>query len=167
MKLLVDASVFITLAKIEALHLLDEIDGDIIVPQLVADELQDDPARSELEDAREKWIDVESADGEDIERAMTRLGREGEPRGDAALLALASTYDEVVVVTDDKPLRNTCKTLGISLSGSVGVVVASVEKDNLSPEEAKEMLVAMDEVGARFSASLLRKAEDLIDEAAN
>lgn len=167
MKLLVDASVFITLAEIDALHLLDKLDRDVVVPQLVANEIQDDPARAKLEDMQEEWLDVESADGEDVESAMTRLGREGEPRGDAALLALASTYDDDVVVTDDKPLRNTCKTLGIPLSGSVGVVVASVEKGILPSDEAKELLVAMDEVGARFSASLLRKAEDLIDEAAN
>jgi predicted nucleic acid-binding protein len=167
MKLLLDASVFITLAEIDAVRLLNGLDGDVVVPQFVVDEIQDEPARTELEDARKEWIEVEPADDEDVEESMKRLGREGEPRGDAALLALASTYDVAVVVTDDKPLRNTCKALGVSLSGSVGVVVASVEKDVLAPEEAKELLVAMDEVGARFSASLLRKAEDLIDEAAN
>jgi predicted nucleic acid-binding protein len=98
---------------------------------------------------------------------MRKLGREGKPRGDASLLALASTYEDSVVVTDDKQLRNMCKTLGVSLSGSVGLIVASVEKDVLDPEEAKELLVAMDEVGARFSASLFRKAEKMIDEATN
>lgn len=165
MKLLVDASVFITLAKIDGVRLLNELDGDVVVPRLVADEIQDEPAQTELEDAREKWIEVEPADEECVEESMKRLGREGEPRGDAALLALASAYDEVVVVTDDKPLRNTCKALGVSLSGSVGVIVASVKKGTLAPEEAKELLAGMDEVGSRFSASLLRKAEKLIDEA--
>jgi predicted nucleic acid-binding protein len=166
MKLLLDASVFITLAEIDSLRLLNELGGDVVVPELVADEIQDEPARTELRDTQEEWIDVEPADERRVEESMKRLGREGEPRGDAALLALSSTYDDAVVVTDDKPLRNTCKALGVPLSGSVGVVVASVEKDVLAPEEAKELLVAMDEVGARFSASLLRKAENLIDEAA-
>ncbi|MCX2819388.1 hypothetical protein EGH25_08500 [Haladaptatus sp. F3-133] len=166
MKILVDASVLITLAEIDALYLLKELDGDVVMPELVADEIQDEPARSELERARDGWIRVESADEEQVKEAMKRLGRDGEPRGDAALLALATGYDEAVVVTDDKPLRNACKALGISLSGSVGVVVASVETGVLEPEEAKDLVVAMDEVGARFSASLLRKAETLIDEAA-
>jgi predicted nucleic acid-binding protein len=167
MKLLVDASVFITLAEIDAVRLLDELDGDVVVPKLVADEIQDEPARTELDDAQGEWIEVKSADGGRVEESMKRLGREGEPRGDAALLALALTYDDAVVVTDDKPLRKACKALGVSLSGSVGVIVASVEKEVLAPEEARELLVAMDEVGARFSASLLRKAENLIGEAAN
>jgi predicted nucleic acid-binding protein len=163
MKLLVDASVFITLAEIDAVRLLDELDGDVVVPELVADEIHDEPSQTELEDARKDWMDVEPADDEAVKNAMSRLGIEGEPRGDAALFALASAYDDAVVVTDDKPLRNTCKALGVSLSGSVGVIVASVEEGVLAPEEAKGLLVAMDEVGARLSASLLRKAENLID----
>jgi predicted nucleic acid-binding protein len=167
MKLLVDASVFITLAEIDTVRLLNELDGDVVVPELVADEIQDEPARTELDDVQGDWIEIESADEGRVEESMKKLGGEGEPRGDAALLALALARDDAVVVTDDKPLRNTCKALGISLSGSVGVVVASVEKDVLAPEEAKELFVAMGKVGARFSASLLRKAEDMIDEAAN
>jgi len=165
MKLLVDASVFITHAEIDAVRLLNELDGDVVVPKLVADEIEDDPACAELDDAQGDWIDVEPVDKERIEESTKKLGREGEPRGDAALLALALTYDEPVVVTDDKPLRNACKTLGVSLSGSVGVVITSVENDILDPEEAEELLVSMDKVGARFSASLLRKAEKLIEDA--
>jgi len=165
MKLIVDASVFITLAEVDSLELLDGLEGDVVVPELVADEIQDDPARTALEEARGDWISVEKADEEAIEKGTKKLGREGEPRGDAAVLGLSFKYDEPVVVTDDKPLRNACKTLGISLSGSVGVVVASVEEGNLDADEAKDLLVSMDEVGARLSARLLQKAERLIDEA--
>jgi len=166
MKLIVDASVFITLAEVDSLELLDGLEGDVVVPELVADEIQDDPARTALEEARGDWISVEKADEEAIEKGTKKLGRGGgEPRGDAAVLGLSFEYGEPVVVTDDKPLRNACKTLGISLSGSVGVVVASVEEGNLDADEAKDLLVSMDEVGARLSARLLQKAERLIDEA--
>jgi predicted nucleic acid-binding protein len=163
-KVLVDASVFITLAEIDATHLLDKLDGDVVVPEQVADEIEDEPARSQLEDAEEDWLTVESADDETVEWASKRLGR-NEPRGGTALLALASDVDGAVVVTDDEPLRNACKAVGVPLSGSLGVVVASVEKGTLEADEAKRLLVSMDEVGARLSARLLRKAESLIDEA--
>lgn len=84
-----------------------------------------------------------------------------------ALLALGLTMGGPMVVTDDKPLQKTCKALGVPLSGSIGVVVAAVERDAIEPAEAKRLLIAMDEVGARLSARLLRKAERLIDEAAD
>lgn len=47
------------------------------------------------------------------------------------------------------------------------MVIAAVERSDLDPLEAKDALVAMDEVGARLSARLLRNAERLIDETAN
>lgn len=103
-------------------------------------------------------------------KAAAHLGVEdpGENwHGDVALLADAlKTEGEVVVITDDKPLRKTCKALGVPVSGSLGVVIAAVERGDLDPEEAKDALVAMDEVGARLSARLLRRAERVIDEAA-
>ena len=86
--------------------------------------------------------------------------------GDTALLAAAMSRSNVVVVTDDKPLRKACKALGIPVSGSIGIIIAAVEWGDLEPEEAKDVLVAMDEVGARLSASLLRRAERLIEAAA-
>jgi len=163
-KLLVDASVFITLAEIDATYLLEELDGDVVVPERIAEETEDEPARTELEEAEDDWLTVGSADRERLGWASKRLGRE-ETAGDTALLALASEHDDSVVVTDDKPLRNAYKAVGVPLSGSLGVVVASVENGTLEAEEAKRLLVPMDEAVARLSARFLRKAERLIDEA--
>jgi predicted nucleic acid-binding protein len=93
---------------------------------------------------------------------------DGEPdfEGDVAVLAFGMTAENSVVVTDDRPVRKVCKTLGVSLSGSIGVLVASVEKGTLDPDAAEDALVATDEVGARLSARLLRRAERLIEKAA-
>lgn len=106
---------------------------------------------------------------ENVGVATEQLGRDlsaDSLAGDVASLAHALGADDPVVVTDDKPLRKTCKALGVPVSGSMGVVIAAVERGDLDPNEAKDALVSMDEVGARLSARLLRKAERLIDEAA-
>ena len=73
--------------------------------------------------------------------------------------------DSPVVVTDDKPLREACKALSIPVSGSIGVLVRAVERGDVEAGEAKDTLYAMDEVGARLSASLVKRAEKLIDDA--
>jgi predicted nucleic acid-binding protein len=86
--------------------------------------------------------------------------------GDIALLASALESSPVVVVTDDKPVRRACRALGVPLSGSIGVVIAAVERGDMERNEAKDTLVAMDEIGARLSARLLRRAERLVDAAA-
>ena len=168
---LVDASAFITLAAIRRSELLTGIDGLIVMPAAVRDEIVEGPAVGAVERSQESgWLEMpDGTDDEFVEVAREQLGREdapGELTGDVALLAHALESDESVVVTDDKPLRKTCKALGVPISGSIGVVIAAVERGDLVPEEAKDALVAMDEVGSRLSARLLRKAERLIEEAA-
>jgi predicted nucleic acid-binding protein len=82
-----------------------------------------------------------------------------------ALLALALREPDSVVVTDDRPLRKACKAVLVSVSGSIGVLVRSVETGELSADEATKRLYAIDETSARLSASLVKRAEKLIDDA--
>lgn len=181
-RLLVDASVFITLAEIGHVDLLASLEGEPSVPTEVVTEIETEPAAGALKDAlNEGWLrsdPVKDALARDrtgewaqpAKKAAYHLGvddLDDEWHGDVALLARASTTDgEVVVITDDKPLRKTCKALGIPISGSIGVVIVAVERGELDAEEAKDALVAMDEVGARLSARLVKRAERLIDDAA-
>jgi len=168
--LLVDASVFITLAETGYAELLAALEGTVVVPVAVREEIEDDPGASRLEAATEAgWLRSASPDASDLRRAAEHLGRadrDGDVGGDVALLAAAfGRSDPVVVVTDDTPLRTACTALGIEVSGSIGLLVVAVENGELAADEATEALAAMDEVGARLSASLLRRAEALIDEA--
>lgn len=162
----------ITLAEIGTLELLDGTAGEVVVPGAVAEEVTDDPAASALADGTDDgWIRVEHVDAvEDphLDDAATHLGVDDpsdEVAGDVALLALALATEECVVVSDDKPLRKTCKALSIPLSGSIGVLIRAVERGDLRASEAKAKLLAMDEVGARLSATLLRRAEAMIETA--
>lgn len=175
----VDASAFIRLAKIDRAYLLIDLGGDIYVPDAVSTEIQSEPERSWLNELNKgrviergtpEWLRGDPDGIDRLERAASHLGiddvSETGINGDVALLSLGMRDESAVIITDDKPLRKTCKTLGIPISGSIGVVISAVERGDLEPEEAKDSLVAMDEVGARLSARLLRKAEQLIDEAA-
>lgn len=172
-RVFVDASAFATLAEIGRAELLRGIEGRIEMPAVVQVEVTDGPAAGALEratDGEAGWIRTPRDPPEaDVERAREHLGRDESARsfdGDVELLAPALGADDPVVITDDEPLRRTCAALGVPVSGSIGVVVAAVERGTLEPGEAKEALVAMDEVGPRLSAHSLRRAERLIDEAA-
>lgn len=185
-RLFIDASVFISLSAIGRHELLAAIDGEPIVPRAVETELDGDPEATYLEQAVDDgWLSVldariRSAAPDGYRRAAAHLERnpdETELDGDIALLTYGLGYtgstasleteaEDLVIVTDDKPLRDACKALGISVSGSIGVLVVAVEQSVLEPGDAKDALLAMDEVGTRLSASLVRRAETLIDDAA-
>jgi predicted nucleic acid-binding protein len=182
--LLVDASVLITLSEVDAVDVLLATDGKIVIPTPVAFEVTDDPAASLISEALDAGhIETWDVGLSPVAKAASHLGKDlsdeelegyGHPyvEGDIGLLALALLRDDPerrldspVVVTDDKPLRQTCKALSVPVSGSIGILVRAVERGAIEAEEAKNTLYAMDEVGARFSASLMKRAENLIDEA--
>jgi len=182
--LLVDASVFITLTKVDSIDALLTEAGEIVVPKPVENEITSEPAATALASAleNEKLETWDVAFGP-LDTAANHLGKELSDEeldgyghtaieGDVGLLALALQRNDPdfemvspIVVTDDKPLRQTCKALSIPVSGSIGVLIRAVERGEIEPAEAKGKLYAMDEVGARLSASLIRRAERLIDEA--
>ena len=169
--LLVDASAYIRLAAVGAADLLPALSGDVIVPDAVAAEIADPPASEVLSSALEDGRLARTSPGEQrLAKAARHLGRATESpdpvTGDVALLASALEVEDAVVVSDDQEVRKTCRALSIPLSGSIGVLIRSVETGVIAPETARDHLHAMDEVGARLSASLVREAERLIDEAA-
>lgn len=181
-----DASVFITLVRIGHAGLVGGLDGDVFVPEAVVSELYSfedvesqgtNPELARLNQLTESGVigkgppddlSIGRTDEAILGTAARHLGRpdpaESEITGDVALLALGLVDDDGVVVTDDKPLRKTCKTLQVPVSGSISVLMAAVKRGELGADGAKNALVAMDEVGARLSARLLRRAERLIDE---
>lgn len=176
--LLVDASVFVTLAEIGHVALLDGLAGQVEMPETVAEEISDIPAADALSESRDDWLEVQDLRGTsraveeiDSNSAASHLGKanpDGDRDGDVALLAYAlfskNRTEDVVLITDDEPLRKTCKALSIPVSGSIGVLIRAVEREDLSREEAKETLYAMDEVGERLSASLVQRAAQMIDD---
>jgi predicted nucleic acid-binding protein len=184
-RLLVDASVVTRLTEIGELALLNDLDGRVVVPEAVQREVSDDPAATRLSEAVTEpndWILVAApSDDSSLWAAATRLdgdkslGENGSAEstderieGDVELLAHAMDSErEAVVVSDDRPLRETCSALSVPVSGSIGVLVRAVEADVIDEETARERLYAMDEVGARLSASLVRRAERLIDDASD
>lgn len=168
---LVDASAHITLASVGRADLVPTLRGNCVVPEGVANEICQPPAADGLDRARSDG-DLEVLPAPDSSRtaAAEHLGQEAataatDPPGDVALLACALDATDPVVVTDDRPLRKTCRALSIPVSGSIGVLVRAVETEAIEADRARSTLYAMDEVGARLSASLVRRAEDLIEAA--
>jgi predicted nucleic acid-binding protein len=177
-RVVLDASAAITLVAVDAHGYLHAVDGALVVPGAVADEIREDPAAGALADALaddtvERVTVPDAVAAATLADARRHLGREDDAvTGDVAVLALAlhearDDVDDPVALTDDRPLRRTCSALGVPRSGSIGVVVHAVESGRLGAEEAKEVVAAMDDVGAHLGAGLLREAEQLIDEAAD
>lgn len=169
----VDADVFITLAEIGSVDLLRALPGAVWIPLPVDQEIVNRPAATVLENAvtdESRWLQVAAPPPTPyVARAAMHLGRDVQQvtyNGDIMLLAHAMTVPESVVVTDDTVLRRCCRALGIPVSGTLGVLVHSVEQGTLEPATAHAKLFAVNKVGPRLPRTVLRATKRLISAAA-
>ncbi|RJX51504.1 hypothetical protein [Halonotius pteroides] len=169
MRVYFDATTLIALGSVDALDLLEVRDSEIVVLDRISSEVTTEPARTALQQFREE-TDLRSptaVDETDIEQAQTMLG-EQEQNGDVALIArvLAHDGDNITVVSDDQRVRTVARTLGATVTGTVGIVVRAVTAGRLTSEEAKDLVRRLDNHGLHMTGELREQADKLIDDAA-
>jgi len=169
MRVYFDATTLIALGSVDALDLLNVLDSEIIVLDRISNEVTTEPARTALQRFREE-TDLGSPTAVDdgtIEQAQTMLGEQRQ-NGDVALIArvLAHDGDDIAVVSDDQRVRTMARTLGATVTGTVGIVVRAVTAGRLTVEEAKDLVRRLDSHGLHMTGELRERADELIDDAA-
>lgn len=108
------------LHQLGCLHLLPALVGQVIVPQAVAEELAagtargiDVPIPQSLE-----WLTIRRPASAAVLPLVTDLGP-----GETQVLALALELSEPVVILDDALARRVAETLGIRLTGTLGILL--------------------------------------------
>lgn len=105
-----DASCFILFQKINALDLLAGAYGRVLTTPTVAAEV-----RFDLPD----WVDIVTPHDRDTEKYLA----EKVDAGEASAIALALETDDSSIILDDLKARRLAKSLGLDVTGSVGVIL--------------------------------------------
>jgi predicted nucleic acid-binding protein len=168
MSVYLDATTLIALGSVDELDLLTAFDRDLVVLDSVSEEVTSEPARTALRQFREarELGTSKSVDGAVVERARETLG-ETERNGDVELIARVLAYDDIGVVSDDQRVRTTARTLGATVTGTIGVVVRAVSAGRMTADEGKELVRRLDSHGLHLTGELREQADDLIAEAAD
>lgn len=168
MSVYLDATTLIALGSVDELDLLTVFDRDLVVLDSVSEEVTSEPARTALRQFREarELGTSKSVDGAVVERARETLG-ETERNGDVELIARVLAYDDIGVVSDDQRVRTTARTLGATVTGTIGVVVRAVSAGRITADEGKELVRRLDSHGLHLTGELREQADDLIAEAAD
>jgi predicted nucleic acid-binding protein len=108
------------LHQLGCLHLLPALVGHVIIPQAVAEELAagkirgiEVPIPQSLE-----WLTIRQPASAAVLPLITDLGR-----GETEVLALALELSDAVVILDDALARQMAETLGIRLTGTLGILL--------------------------------------------
>jgi predicted nucleic acid-binding protein len=151
----VDASPLIALGSIRRLDLLTSLAEDIVVPQAVASEVlrvADEASRAFAERSfRTTAIEPDEA-----------ISRWGLGRGETAVLTFARSTPGYVAIIDDLSARRCAAALGISVRGTLGIVLLGKRRGVIS--SARATLEELRAAGLYLSSAVVAAALSLVDE---
>ena len=157
MRILVDSSTLVALAKIGELDVLKDIFGKVSISNDIKEEVLrgDFPESGVLKAAMDKWIVVINYKGE-----TSALRKYGLGLGEASLLLAARREDRLVL--DDANARRFAESKGLRFTGLIGLLVAAVKVKRLKREKGREVLNKLARSDFRISSDLLLWAKEEI-----
>jgi predicted nucleic acid-binding protein len=155
----VNASPIISFTKIDRIHLLSELCGDVVIPQGVADEINlggyADSAVTWLQQAGQTFI--KAAPAIDSRVASWDLGL-----GESQVLSWVISHTGYEAIIDDLAARKAAKILQIPVRGTLAVIILAKQMGCIS--SAKQDLESLVQVGLRISPPVLAQAIALAGE---
>ncbi len=161
MKVVVNATPLIALSLINQLELLNQLFDEVIIPDAVYQEVvisgASKPGAIELKNA--SWIQVQSVTpSSTIEPLLLGLDR-----GELQVILLAISIKPDWVIIDEKLARRVAKVIGLSVKGTVGVLLAGFHAGYLSQEETLDSLQQLVNNGIRLSSQIINWVKTELD----
>src|SRR3972149_2912993 len=150
MRVWVDASTLIALARIDEVQLLQRLLTRVAVSEEVATEVLTGKESAALRAARGEWIEVVRVRGRRARGPSLGLGP-----GEASLLL--SPPDDTVIL-DDRAVRLVARAEGRAVVGLLGVILRAAREGALSRDEARSLLHRVGPSGFHLSGALLSAA---------
>ncbi len=151
----------IAFARIGRLDLLKEIAGNLVIPTAVEREISEYGCgkTGSVDLAKESWITVRSVQSEDSVRLLLSVL----DRGEAEVIVLALEHPECLVLIDELTGRQVAESMGLSVTGSVGILIHAKESGKI--KNVRPYLDEMMRRGIRYSRrfidEVLRKVGEL------
>ena len=149
MRILIDSSTLIALAKIGELDILKGIFGKIHITTKIKDEIlkADSPEEESIKEALNTWIQVLDFEGDPV--ALRKYGLD---IGEASLFLAANSNDRLIL--DESNARRFAESKALSYTGLIGLLVAAVKTKKLQNEKAIEILNKLTMGDFRLSSDL-------------
>jgi len=154
----INASPIVALAKVNRLHLLQDLCKELLVPQAVVAEIlagpPSDPARLAVQRG---WGTMVAA-----KHIAPDLLEWGLGAGETSVLAVAMERQPATAVLDDAAARTCAKNLGLEVIGTLGVVVRAKKIAVIS--SAADVLKALQSAGLWLDDNMVRSVLEGIAE---
>lgn len=165
MKVIINATPLIHLGKLGKLNLLTQLYSNIITTREVKNEVltKNYPEYSVLKMAFDNWIMIQDANDKTVMDNLI-LSQQID-LGEASVIALALEQEnDVLLLLDDLIARSVAKSLGIKISGTLGIILEALYSKILSADEIKLLFDDLvTETPFRISVKLYQSITQLIN----
>lgn len=136
-----NAGPLIALAKLGQLGLLDQVYEHVAMPEAVQQEVVEEGHLRGYADALPISIAISLRKLKVMPVVVTdpRLKAEGLDKGERAAIQLALDTRSSLVLLDDEQARKAAKLVGLSVKGTVGVIVEAFRKSVLTREDVRAL----------------------------
>ena len=142
-----DTTPLISLLKIERIDLLEKLFGQVLIPQAVFQELTaDERFKIEAEQImRSPFIIVKSVKNPESADILKRAT--GLDQGESEAIVLTDEVCADLLLMDEAKGRTISFQMGIKIMGTIGVLIAAYEVNELTSDEVRECVDGLPRAG--------------------
>lgn len=157
-----DTTPIITLIKINRIDLLEKLFGEVFIPEAVFHELTTNNAfadEAEIVKASSflKVKTVQNQQSLSILQAVSGLDD-----GESEAIILAGELGSDALIIDERKGRKIAQKLGITITGTIGILIQAHNENMISTENAKLYLEQLKNSNIRLSEALIQEALSML-----
>ena len=156
-----DTTPLISLLKINQLDLLEKLFGEVLIPEAVFNELTvDERFQLEAQLIRQKeFIAVKPVNN--LESVSILKRATGLDQGESEAIVLTDELKADLILMDEAKGRKVSAQMGFQIMGTIGILMAAYEEQELTAEEARECIDGLQRaerhIGQRHYQMLLNR----------
>ena len=142
-----DTTPLISLLKIDRIDLLERLFGQVLIPQAVFDELTaDERFQLEADQIRQRRFVIVKA-VQNPESASILKRATGLDQGESEAIVLTDELNADLLLMDEAKGRAVSFQMGIKIMGTIGVLMAAYEENELTAEEVRTCVRGLQRAG--------------------
>lgn len=141
---IVNASPLIYLGKLGKLELLKLLFNEVFTTKEVRTEvlrLESAPEQVGLTEAFNSWLKIKEPQNQSLIKEFEKLQIH---KGEASIIVIAkelqSEIENIVVIIDDLAAREIARTMGMTITGTIGILLKRVKEKLMTVKQCKELL---------------------------
>lgn len=159
-----DTTPLISFLKIGRIDLLEKLFGQVLIPQAVFDELTvDERFKHEANQIKQRqFITIKAVKNPESANILKRAT--GLDQGESEAIVLTDEMNADILLMDEAKGRTVSSQMGFKIMGTIGVLMAAYEENELTSNEVRECIDGLQRagrhIGQRHYQMLLDKLAD-------